>query len=219
MAGMKALVLTASDKQISNARRQEAFSELVVRFQDAAFEWAFAVLEDAHLAQDAVQEAFVTAYQKLEHLRQPFGFPGWLKQIVVSQCYRLLRGKKVETKPIESSNDIPAFEPGPLAVVEEIELQQKVLEAIQALPEHEQEVTQLFYFKGYSQNEIARLLELPITTVKKRLQYARRDLKGILVSMFDVVAPSPVPVPVLIPIKQYPTSSASYGYDESIPFA
>lgn len=197
MAGMKTLVLTARDKQKSRTKRQEAFSELVVRFQDAAFEWAYAVLEDAHLAQDAAQEAFVTAYQKLEQLREPYAFPGWLKQIVVSQCHRLVRGKKLETRSIDSTGALPAPELGPSATVEESELKQNVLAAIQALPEHEKIVTQLFYFSGYSQKEIAKLLELPLTTVKKRLQYARRDLKGILVSMFGaVVSPAPVPVPI-----------------------
>ncbi len=215
MAGMKALVLTASNKQISSRKRQDAFSELVVRFQDAAFEWAFTVLQDAILAQDAVQEAFVVAYQKLDQLRQPYGFPGWLKQIVVSQCYRLTRGKKVEIQPIESTNNLPTPDPEPSAAVEESELKQRVLTAIQALPENQQVVTQLFYFKGYSQNEIAKLLELPLTTVKKRLQYARRDLKGILVSMFDVVTPAPAPVPIPIPVQSRQLPSLNQTYAEN----
>jgi RNA polymerase sigma factor (sigma-70 family) len=202
MAGMKALVLTASDKQNSKKQRQAAFSELVVRFEDAAFEWAYAVLDDVNMAQDAVQEAFVVAYKKLEQLRQPYGFPGWLKQIVVSQCYRLTRGKKIEMHSIESTGHVATSEPGPAATVEEIELKEKVLAAIKALPEHEQVVTDMFYLGGYSQKEIAKLLELPLTTVKKRLQYARRDLKGILVSMFDVVSPAPAPVPIPIPVER-----------------
>ena len=213
MAGMKALVLTASDKKNSKKQRQDAFSELVVRFEDAAFEWAYAVLEDVNMAQDAVQEAFVVAYQKLHQLRQPYGFPGWLKQIVVSQCYRLTRGKKVEMHPIESTTHVAASEPGPAAAVEEIELKEKVLAAIKALPEHEQVVTDLFYLGGYSQKEIAKLLELPLTTVKKRLQYARRDLKGILVSMFDAVGPAPAPVPIPIPVERRNLPSTTDPYD------
>ena len=212
MAGMKALVLMASNKQNNKSKRQDAFSELVVRFQDAAFEWAYAVLEDENMAQDAVQEAFVVAYQKLDQLRQPYGFPGWLKQIVVSQCYRFTRGKKLEMHSIESTSHVAAMEPGPAATVEEIELKEKVLAAIKELPEHEQVVTDLFYLGGYSQKEIAKLLELPLTTVKKRLQYARRDLKGILVSMFDVVAPAPSPVPVPIPVKQQQLPPSGHVY-------
>ena len=219
MAGMKTLVLTARDKQISRKRRHDAFGELLVRFEDAAFEWAFAVLADSHLAQDAVQEAFVMAYQKLEQLREPYAFPGWLKQIVVSQCHRLIRRKKIELHSIETTNHIPTPEPGPAAAVEEIELKQKVMTAIQALPEHEKVVTQLFYLNGYSQKEIAKLLELPLTTVKKRLQYARRDLKGILVSMFDVVVPAPLPVPVPVPSDpQRPANEIRYHWHDPLGF-
>ena len=78
--------------------------------------------------------------------------------------------------------------------------------AVQALPEKEQVVTQMFYLNGYSQKEIARLLELPLTTVKKRLQYARRNLRGILASMMDafVPEPEPTPAPVPIPVRSRP---------------
>jgi hypothetical protein len=65
----------------------------------------------------------------------------------------------------------------------------------------------MYYINGYSQQEIAASLELPLTTVKKRLQYARRNLKGILNSMVDAInlpaKPEPVPVPVPIPVRPY----------------
>jgi hypothetical protein len=74
------------------------------------------------------------------------------------------------------------------------------LAAIQALPEREQIVTKLFYLNGYSQKEIAKLLQIPVTTVKKRLQYARQHLRGVMASMLDVVVPTaPVPVPIPVP--------------------
>jgi len=203
MKKLKDLVITAGNQQLNKKKRHEAFSELVRRFQDAAFEWAFAVLDDAEMAQDAVQEGFVVAYQSLSQLRQPFAFPGWLKQIVVSQCHRLVRGKKVATSPIEATAHLATHDLELSVAMENLELQQNVLRAIQALPEHEQVVTQMFYLNGYSQKEIAKSLEVPITTVKKRLQYARRNLKGILVTMLDTLAPQPTPVPIPIPI---PTS-------------
>ena len=83
--------------------------------------------------------------------------------------------------------------------------------AVQALPENEQIVTKLFYLNGYSQKEIARLLELPLTTVKKRLQYARRNLRGILVSMMDafVPEPDPTPLPAPIPVRREPVHPPS----------
>jgi len=52
-----------------------------------------------------------------------------------------------------------------------------VLAAIRLLPDHERKVTTLFYINGSSQQEIAAFLEVPITTVQKRMQYARQHLK------------------------------------------
>lgn len=198
-------VSITADEQLPLSERQQAFGELVHLFQDMAYSVAYGTLDDFHLAQDAVQEAFVTAYRQLQQLREPKAFPGWFKQIVYSQCHRLLRRKRLPTKPIETSLDLISAEPDPALAVEDFELKDKVLTAIQALPEREQIVTKLFYLNGYSQNEIAKLLQIPVTTVKKRLQYARQHLRGAMASMFDVVAPtSSVPVPVPIPRRRIP---------------
>lgn len=203
------LVVNARNQNLSVSQRQLAFGELVNRFYDAAFRWAFAVLQDKHQAQDAVQEAFVAAFQSLEQLREPLAFAGWLRQIVVSQAYRQIRSQPNDVSSIENTPELVTLEPGPAAILEELELKERVMTAVQALPEKEQIVTQLFYLNGYSQHEIARLLELPLTTVKKRLQYARQNLKGIMVSMVDSfgpATPSPEPVLVPIPVRKYPRS-------------
>ena len=205
MSEIATLVLDARNGQLNANQRHNAFGELVLQFQDVAFGWAFAVLDDAHLAQDAVQEAFVAAYQNLEQLRQPVAFSGWFKRIVVSQCHRLIRGKQVQINSIDTAPDLPTPEPEPETAVEDDELIAKIMDAIQALPEKEQIITEMYYLNGYSQQEIATSLELPLSTVKKRLQYARRNLKGILNSMVDAfylpAKPEPVPVPVPIPVR------------------
>ncbi len=202
------LVINARNQNLSVGQRHLAFGELVNRFYDAAYRWAYAVLGDANQAQDAVQEAFVSAFQSLEQLRDPLAFSGWLRQIVASQAYRLVRGQQPMISPIETTPDLPAPEPGPAAILEESELKERVMAAIQTLPEQEQIVTRLFYLNGYSQNEIARLLELPLTTVKKRLQYARRNLKGIMVLMMDSLVPAaapPEPALVPVPVRKRPS--------------
>lgn len=206
MSELGELVQTARNSKVKKEIRQHAFAELVSQFYETAFRWAFSRLHDADLAQDAVQEAFVVAYQKLHQLQEPEAFAGWFKQIVLSQTYRLLRDTRPLTQAVNLSQEMMASELGPVALIENDELKARVMTAVQALPEKEQEVTQLFYLNGYSQKEIARLLELPLTTVKKRLQYARRNLRGILVSMMDafVAEPEPAPAPVPISIRARP---------------
>ena len=200
------LVINARNGRAKKETRQEAFAQLVSEFYETAFGWAYSRLRDADVAQDAVQDAFVVAYQQLHQLNEPQAFAGWFKQIVLSQVYRLLRDTRPLAQAVDLNQEIVASEPGPVALLENVELKERVMTAVQALPEKEQVVTQMFYLNGYSQKEIARLLELPLTTVKKRLQYARRNLRGILASMMDafVPEPEPTPAPVPIPVRSRP---------------
>jgi len=211
MHELEQLVNNARNGRHSKEDRQEAFAGLVGEFYETAFRWAFSRLNDADLAQDAVQEAFVVAYQQLHQLNEPKAFAGWFKQIVLSQTYRLLRDTRPLAQAVNLSQEMMAAEPGPVALVENDELKERVMTAVQALPEKEQVVTKLFYLNGYSQKEIARLLELPLTTVKKRLQYARRNLRGILASMMDAFVPEmePAPAPVPIPVHSQPIYPAT----------
>lgn len=196
---VESLVIRARAQNGTRQERHEAFGLLVSRFQDMAMSVAYTILGDLALAQDAVQEAFVAAYQNLDQLREPKAFPGWFKQIVWTQAHRLIRGTQIEETPLPAT--LATKEMDPAAAAEAHELKRNVLAAIQALPEHEQEVTRLFYLNGYSQQEIANLLQLPLTTVKKRLQYARQRLEGLLISVADTLYP-PTPKPVPIPVRR-----------------
>src|SRR5689334_1611171 len=149
-----------------------------------AFACAFAVLRDAYLAQDTAQEAFVVAWQKLAQLREPAAFPGWFKRIVLTQCTRLTRCKRLQLLPLDAGVDKSTDDPGPHVSAERRDLVTKVLHAINALPENERLVTTLFYVDGYTQADIGEFLEVPISTVNKRLYSARQRLKGSVVELF-----------------------------------
>lgn len=161
--------------------REEAFGELIAPFQSVAHGWAYNALGDAHLAQDVVQEAFLTAYQKIDQLRDPAAFPAWLKRIVLTYCHRVTRRKSPYLMPLE--DDEAESHTDPAAHAEDRELKEQVTQAVRALPAHEREVTELFYITGYSQQEIAEQLAVPLTTVKKRLQYAREHLREVMPPM------------------------------------
>ena len=183
MKDVDEIVLRAADPNSPSAARREAFGELVIRFQDMAFGCAFAVLGDVYLAQDTAQEAFVVAWQKLAQLREPAAFPGWFKRIVLTQCNRLLRCKRLQILPLEAGANASTNEPGPHVSAERQDLLTKVLRAINALPENERLVTTLFYVNGYTQADIGAFLEVPVSTVNKRLYSARQRLKGSVVDL------------------------------------
>jgi len=178
------IVRRAADPKNAPEARREAFGELVIRFQDMAFACAFAVLGDAYLAQDTAQEAFVVAWQKLAQLREPAAFPGWFKRIVFTQCNRLTRCKRLQVVPLEAGVDKSTGDPSPHASAERRDLVSKVLHAINALPDTERLVTTLFYVNGYTQADIGEFLEVPVSTINKRLYSARQRLKGSVVELF-----------------------------------
>jgi len=160
-----------------------AYAEIVRRFQDMAYGYAYAILGDFHLAQDAAQGAFVEAYQCLALLREPEAFPGWFKRFVLKHCDRLTRGKRVDTVPLDAVHDLASGEPDPQEATAKRELREGVLQAVRDLPDNEREVTTLYYMNGYSQSEIAEFLEVPTTTVKSRLHTSRRRLRERMVVM------------------------------------
>jgi RNA polymerase sigma factor (sigma-70 family) len=178
------LIARATETRAAQAEKSRAFDEIVRRFQDLAFGCAYAMLGDFYLAEDAAQEAFITAWRNLGQLRQPAAFPGWFKRIVLSQCHRLTRRKCFSLVALEAVAETAADGSDLQAAYEARELQQQVMAAIQSLPEAERIVTTLFYISDYSQKEIAAFLEAPLTTVKKRLFSARQKLQERKLAMF-----------------------------------
>ncbi len=81
----------------------EAFGAIVKRFQVMACATAYAMLNDAGLAEDVAQEAFIEAYQNLPKLREIDAFPGWFRRIIFKQGDRLRRGKRLLITSLEAS--------------------------------------------------------------------------------------------------------------------
>ncbi len=102
------LIARATAARAARAEKSHAFGEIVRRFQDLVFACAFSTLGDFHLAEDAAQESFLTAWRNLDQLRQPEAFPGWLKRVVLSQCSRLTRGKRLDVVGLDALLDRPA---------------------------------------------------------------------------------------------------------------
>ena len=184
---IRTLIIEATSAESSPTVKQESFREIVTRYQDLAYGCAYAVLRDFWLAEDVAQEAFITAWQKLDQLRQPEAFPGWFRRIVLNECYRLTRGKKLQFVPLEPAHAATliddARQSDPHTRAERFELQDRVYATIAALPEHERVITALFYINEYSQKEISAFLELPVSTVVKRLYSARQRLKQRMIEM------------------------------------
>ena len=172
----------------------DAYGKIVCRFQDMAYGYAYSILGDFHLAQDAAQEAFIQAYRDLANLRKPEAFPGWFRRIVFKHCDRITRRKGRATSLLEEAAGVPANEPDPPAAAERREMTEAVLAAIRALPDDQRAATTLFYINGYSQQEVADFLEVPVTTVNNRLAASRKRLKeGVLAMVPKILREKALP--------------------------
>jgi RNA polymerase sigma-70 factor (ECF subfamily) len=180
MEQLKKLIYAAGSTDLTREQRHAAFGQLVDLFQGALYARAVRMVRDPLLAQDITQETLLTAYQQLPHLREPEAFPVWLNQILRTHCNRLRRKQKTATVSILSIEEQEAVDSDthdPATALATNDMRENVLAAIASLPDHERIVVHLFYLQNFSLKEIAERLKLPLTTIKKRLQYARGRLR------------------------------------------
>ncbi|MBP1995432.1 sigma-70 family RNA polymerase sigma factor [Paenibacillus eucommiae] len=162
---------------------RQAFEHIVRYYSAMANAVAYEKLYDFQLAEDAVQEAFTEAFLHLSKLRTAEAFPGWFKAIVARQCYRIIRKKKhhaVLYTEIEPSIEASTSPADISDIIAKKEMQQMVHDSIAGLTSNMRIAVQLFYFQGYSLQEISNLLGSSVPVLKKRLFDARRKLKGSL---------------------------------------
>ncbi|NKB66074.1 MAG: sigma-70 family RNA polymerase sigma factor [Candidatus Latescibacteria bacterium] len=160
-----------------------AYNRLVKRFQHVATGYAYSILGDFHLAQDAAQEAFIRVYLDITSLKKPEAFSSWLRTIVHGRCTRITRLKRFPTLELEDAGQIPSREVSPDREVEEKNRKGRLLEAIRSLPQEQRTVISLFYMEAYSQKKLADFLNVPLSTVNYRLHAARNTLREELLGM------------------------------------
>ncbi|RYG68114.1 sigma-70 family RNA polymerase sigma factor [bacterium] len=172
----------------------DAYNQIVLGFQDMAVAYGYSVTGDFHLAEDAAQEAFIEALSCLQTLREAKAFPGWLRRIVFKHCDRATRNKQVPLVSLSAASEEINPADGPDRTIEKRELAWQVRKAIANLSPPEREATLLFYGGEYSQKQIAEFIEVPVSTVKKRLYTARGKIKEMMIQTmqenFDQIRPS-----------------------------
>lgn len=170
---------------VDRARQGEldAYEEIVQRFQNMAVGYAYALLGDFHLAEDAAQEAFLGAYHNLPRLQAAEAFTNWFRQIVFRQCQQHRRRYPSTTVSMDAIGEPVSTAPGPAEEMESALTRQQILAALTDLPEAERQVVTLFYISEYNQSEIAGFLGVSVDTVKNRLRSGRNLLTERLLTM------------------------------------
>jgi RNA polymerase sigma-70 factor (ECF subfamily) len=170
--------LMASIQQ-RDVRALEAFYD---RHRILAYSLALRALGNPTDAEDVVQEAFLNAWRSAGTYRPERSTPrSWILSIVHHRAIDKLRGRqsRVRSVALEEGMDTPDDADVWREVSERL-TGQDVQRALQQLPEEQRETIQLAYFKGYTQSQIAELMEVPLGTVKGRMRIGLHKLKSLL---------------------------------------
>jgi RNA polymerase sigma-70 factor (ECF subfamily) len=178
------------DAQLIAAARagdSEAFGRLVERYQDRLYNSLVRVLGSAEDARDAVQEAFVQAYLKLDTFRGSAAFYTWLYRVAFNLAMSHARKRRPRTSLDEAKESFGREpvdgQPTPDMHLVRREQVQLVQTALAALGTEYRQILVLRELEGCRYDQIAEILELPIGTVRSRLFRAREQLREQLEPM------------------------------------
>ncbi len=158
---------------------REAFGALVERYQAAVRRLTRAVTGDGYDADDAAQDAFLSALDRIETYDPARPFGPWLMRIATNAAIDLVRRRTVRRADALDERS-PARGPTPAGDAESAEIRAKLETALKALPERQRVAVTLFDVEGYSHAEIAAVLEIPEGTVRSDVFHARRTLRTAL---------------------------------------
>lgn len=178
----------AADRELvaaALAGAQEAFRQLVLRFERPVFSLIARMVGDPAAAEDLAQETFLKAYRHLATYDPERKFSSWLFKIAHNTTLDHLRRRELETVPLENPDEergglvevlTDPSERGPETVAQRTDLARALGRAVGALRPEYREVVLLRYQEGLAYQEIADIAELPLGTVKTQLHRARKEL-------------------------------------------
>ena len=161
----------------AQAGDRAAFGELFVQFQQSIFSIAFRRTGDANDAQELVQDVFIQAMEKIDQLRTPEAFGGWLRQITVRMAInRMVRRRIAFATEPEILQATVLIEDAPDKAILDREQADQVRGGLARLRDMDRETLEAVYVRGQSLAEMAGVFDAPIGTIKRRLHVARKRL-------------------------------------------
>jgi RNA polymerase sigma-70 factor (ECF subfamily) len=156
-----------------------AFETLVGRYMRRAFAVAYRLLGQKEDAEDLVQEAFMAVLQRVDTFQAGRPFAPWFFRILVNRGLNARKARAL--RAVEEIPETAAHRgPTPEREAERTELRGRLREAMEALPERQRTIVQLFDLEGFAGPEIAEILEISDGTVRWHLHEARKTLKKAL---------------------------------------
>jgi len=179
-----------SDEQLIaqfQSGNETAYIELVNRYRDRLINFVFQFLGDFEKAEDVVQDTMLKLYEKKHYYKEIAKFSTWLYTIARNLANTELRKQKRRRTTLlsnmsreEKEYELPAIQPDTGAEVQSEYVEKQIQNAIHALPEHFKTVIILRDIQELSYDEISSIVDVPIGTIKSRINRARLQLQADL---------------------------------------
>jgi RNA polymerase sigma factor (sigma-70 family) len=157
---------------------RNAHYKLYRLYARAMFNVSYRITGREEDAEDALQEAFVSAFRNIESYRGDATFGAWLKRIVVNKAINIIKKKREELMPEDAQWDV-AEEEESIEYREGLTIE-RVRDAIQQLPDGYRSVLSLYLLEGYDHQEIAEIMGISESTSKSQLNRAKNKLREFL---------------------------------------
>jgi RNA polymerase sigma-70 factor (ECF subfamily) len=166
---------------VSQARAGEpaAWDAIFRRYQLPLYVYVFELTRHEQTSLDVVQETFIAAVRHIGGLREDGKFGSWLFGIAHQKCIQRWR-KRTEVLFDEIPESPDAFEDGPDDLLIRRESEAEFMTLLKQLPLPQRSVLLLHFVEGFSLEEIARITETQVGTVKSRLHYAKKALRKLV---------------------------------------
>jgi RNA polymerase sigma-70 factor (ECF subfamily) len=163
-------------------RDKSWLKNIYFEYQNLVYSVAVSIIKDVQLAEDIVQEVFITLYFKAGDIRDRKKIKHWLARTTTNRAIDFLRSsKKVVTLSEDFFEQLPNNTwADPFTEMDKKELTREIHKAINKLPGDMQALIFLYYFQGIQQKEIAEIMGIALGTVKTRLRRARLAIKSHL---------------------------------------
>lgn len=165
----------------------DAFAELYAATYQRQYHFSYRYLKDEYLAQDALQETYIVALKNISKLKEPSLVIAWLNQINFRICYNLNTKQqryRQEMTEYDGSAEEPPAPPDsgsdPESTVIEVDSRKYLMNQILKLPFTESQVILLKYYQHMKQDEIAQLMDISRSSVKRYLSSGLKRLQHVL---------------------------------------
>jgi RNA polymerase sigma-70 factor (ECF subfamily) len=172
----------------------DAFEYLVEKYQARIYRHLRKMVKDGHLAQDLLQETFLSAYKGLPGFTGSSSFSTWLFRIATNTALMYLRKNRPDNIEYDdeirnqSNSPVPSvsseFVNTPLEILLSNEGRRKIEEAIDELPALYRSVIVLRDVEGFSLEEVSKIMDSSIAAIKSRLHRARNSVRETLTSYY-----------------------------------